>query len=82
VKQEILEQARHNGRLTLVGAFVRLSGPGWLGSAFTLGAGSLAGSLFLGVIGGYTLLWVHPLAMLLGIVMLAAISYVTRASRA
>ncbi len=76
-EEEILERARQRGRLALVGAFVRLSGPGWLGSAFTLGAGSLAGSLFLGVIGGYSLLWVQPLAMLLGIVMLAAISYVT-----
>jgi hypothetical protein len=37
----------------------------------------MAGSLFLGVIGGYSLLWVQPLAMLLGVVMLAAISYVT-----
>jgi hypothetical protein len=75
--QTVLEEARRRGGLAVLGAFIRLSGPGWLGSAFTLGAGSLAGSLFLGVIGGYRLLWVQPLAMLLGVIMLGAISYVT-----
>lgn len=74
--QAILERAHEQGGLAVPLAWLRLSGPGWLGSAFTLGAGSLAGSLFLGVIGGYSLLWVQPLAMLLGIVMLGAISYV------
>lgn len=33
--------------------YLRLSGPGWLQSAITLGGGSLAGSLYLGVIGGF-----------------------------
>ena len=75
--QTILQQARERGGMAVPWAYIRLAGPGWLGSAFTLGAGSLAGSLFLGVIGGYTLLWVQPLAMLLGVVMLGAISYVT-----
>jgi hypothetical protein len=75
-EQDILNRARQRGGLAVVGSYMRLSGPGWSGSAFTLGAGSLAGSLFLGVVGGYTLLWVQPLAMLLGVVMLGAISYV------
>ena len=73
----VLERAQQKGGLAVLRAYFRLSGPGWLGSAFTLGAGSMAGSLFLGVIGGYSLLWVQPLAMLLGVVMLGAISYVT-----
>jgi Mn2+/Fe2+ NRAMP family transporter len=72
----ILERAHARGGLAVPLAYLRLSGPGWLGSAFTLGAGSLAGSLFLGVIGGYSLLWVQPLAMLLGVIMLGAISHV------
>ena len=42
-----------------------------------LGGGSLASSLFLGILGGFSLLWVQPLAMMLGIVMLSAIGYVT-----
>ncbi len=60
-----------------LGAFFRLSGPGWLQSAITLGGGSLAGSLYLGVIGGYEFMWLQPLMMILGIVMLSAIAYVT-----
>lgn len=57
--------------------FSRLSGPGWLQSAITLGGGSLAGSLYIGVIGGYDMLWLQPLMMILGIIMLSAIAYVT-----
>jgi len=57
--------------------YLRLSGPGWLQSAITLGGGSLAGSLYLGVIGGFGLLWLQPLAMMMGIVMLSAIGYIT-----
>ncbi len=57
--------------------YVSLSGPGWLQSAITLGGGSLTGSLYLGVLAGFTMLWLQPLAMMLGIVMLSAIGYVT-----
>jgi len=56
--------------------WTRMSGPGWLQGAITLGGGSLAGSLYLGVIMGYGLMWLQPLAMLLGVIMLGAISYV------
>jgi Mn2+/Fe2+ NRAMP family transporter len=35
------------------------------------------GALYLGVIGGYQFIWLQPLAMLCGIIMLSAISYVT-----
>jgi Mn2+/Fe2+ NRAMP family transporter len=57
--------------------YAKLSGPGWLQSAITLGGGSLSGSLYLGVVGGVGMLWLQPLAMLIGIVMLSAIAYVT-----
>lgn len=57
--------------------YIRLTGPGWLQSGLTLGGGSLASSLFLGVVAGTTMLWLQPLAMILGIVMLCAIAYVT-----
>lgn len=56
--------------------YTRLSGPGWLQSAITLGSGSLASGLYLGVLSGFALLWLQPLAMLLGVVMLSAIGYV------
>ncbi|MDE0838016.1 MAG: divalent metal cation transporter [Kiritimatiellae bacterium] len=57
--------------------YARLSGPGWMQGAITLGGGSLAGALYLGVIAGFGLLWLQPLAMICGIIMLSAIAYVT-----
>lgn len=57
-------------------AYLTLSGPGWLQSALKLGAGSMSGSLYLGVLSGFSLLWLQPMAMVLGIVMLSAIGYV------
>lgn len=57
-----------------------LSGPGWLQSALTLGGGSLASSLYLGVLTGYSMLWLQPVALILGIVMLCALGYVTLAT--
>ena len=73
----LINEARGKGKKSLFGAFVKLSGPGWLQSAITLGGGSLTGSLYLGVLAGTGLLWLQPLAMVLGIVMLSAIAYVT-----
>ena len=75
--RQLLLGAQSKGSLATLGAFVKLSGPGWLQSAITLGGGSLASSLYLGVLGGFALLWLQPLAMILGIVMLSAIGYVT-----
>jgi len=63
--------------LTRWGAFVRRTGPGYLQSAMTLGGGSAAASLFAGAAFGYALLWVAPLAMLIGIVMLSAVAWQT-----
>ncbi|HWV58033.1 MAG TPA: divalent metal cation transporter [Longimicrobiales bacterium] len=57
--------------------YMNLTGPGWLQSALTLGGGSLTSSLYLGVLAGFSMLWLQPLAMLLGIIMLAALGYVT-----
>lgn len=75
--RRLLRNARERGKLALFGAFVKLSGPGWLQSAITLGSGSMAGALFLGVLGGYSLLWLQLMAISFGVIMLSAISYVT-----
>ena len=75
--RRMLEEAQSKGLGGKISAYAKLSGPGWLQSAITLGGGSLASSLFLGILGGYTLLWVQPFAMILGIIMLSAIGYVT-----
>ncbi|MCC9645076.1 divalent metal cation transporter [Rhodopirellula sp. JC740] len=71
----MLKKAQAEGKT--LGTYVKLSGPGWLQSAITLGGGSLAGSLFLGVLGGTSMLWLQLVAIVLGVVMLSAISYVT-----
>ena len=72
-----LTAAQNGSFLTKLGIYTRLSGPGWVQAAVTLGGGSLVGALYLGIIGGYEFLWLQPLAMLCGIIMLSAISYVT-----
>jgi len=60
-----------------LGIYAKMSGPGWVQAAVTLGGGTLVGALYLGVIGGYQFMWLQPLAMLCGVVMLSAISYVS-----
>jgi manganese transport protein len=62
--------------------YARKTGPGWLQSAMTLGGGSAASSLTIGALYGYKLLWVQPIAMILGIIMLSAMSYQTLSTQA
>ena len=76
-EKKILSEVNQKPLLSRWGAFAKLSGPGWLQGAITLGGGSLAGSLYLGVIGGYELLWLQPLMMIFGVLMLSVIGYVT-----
>jgi Mn2+/Fe2+ NRAMP family transporter len=59
-----------------------LTGPGWVQSALTLGAGSAGSAIMAGSVFGYKLLWVQPVAMLLGVVMFAAIGHQLLATRA
>ncbi|MCA9117958.1 MAG: hypothetical protein KDA79_22960, partial [Planctomycetaceae bacterium] len=75
--RQMIVEARARGTGAKMWAYTRLSGPGWLQSAITLGGGSLAGGLYLGVLGGYGLMWLQPLAMILCVIMLSAIGYVT-----
>ncbi len=74
--RQLILDAQQRGTVPKLLAYTKLSGPGWLQSAITLGGGSLASSLFLGVLAGYGLMWLQPLAMILGIIMLSAIGYV------
>ena len=57
--------------------YYQLTGPAWMQSAMTLGAGSAAASVVAGAFYGYTLLWVQPIAMLLGVFMMAALANIT-----
>lgn len=79
-RQAILDAKQKGGLATFL-TFSRLSGPGWLQGAITLGGGSLGGSLYLGMIAGYDLLWLQPLMLILGIVMLSAIGYVALSTK-
>jgi hypothetical protein len=74
---ELLELAQTKGALGKAAIYAKLSGPGWLQGAITLGGGSLAGALYLGVLFGPHMLWLQPLAMICGVIMLSAITYVT-----
>ena len=62
------------------GGYVKRTGPGLLQSAMTLGAGSAAASVMAGASFGYKLLWVQPVAMFLGICMLAALGNIVLTS--
>ena len=76
-ERAMLIEAQQQGGVSTVKTYLRLSGPGWLQSAITLGGGSLSGALFLGVLGGTEMLWLQLMAIIMGVVMLSAISYVT-----
>lgn len=76
-ERQVISEAETKGPGAKLLAFIRLSGPGWLQSAITLGGGSLAGALFLGILGGTSLLWLQLVAIVMGVIMLSAISYVT-----
>ena len=76
-ERQMLLDAEAKGGGAKLSVWLKLSGPGWLQSAITLGGGSLAGSLFLGMVAGYSMMWLQVLAMAFGVVMLGAIGYVT-----
>ncbi len=76
-ERELLAELNRRGAGARLWGYTKMSGPGWLQSAFSLGGGSLASSLFAGALLGYALLWVQPLAMVAGVVMLSAMAYVT-----
>lgn len=74
---EILRSVQDAPFLMRIRTYIGLTGPGWLQSALTLGGGSLTSSLYLGVLAGFSMLWLQPLAMIVGIIMLSALGYVT-----
>ncbi len=75
--RQLILDSQKKGKGAVFKAYLKLSGPGWLQSGITLGGGSLSSSLYLGVLLGFGCMWLQPLAMILGIIMLSAIAYVT-----
>ncbi|MEN6560245.1 MAG: divalent metal cation transporter [Acidobacteriota bacterium] len=74
-KAQLREIAGRRGFWRRAKGYWSLSGPGWVQSALTLGAGSAGSSIFAGAVYGYDLLWVQPVAMFLGVVVFAAIGH-------
>ncbi len=64
-EKELLKSVQYAPASEKIKTYTKLSGPGWLQGAITLGGGSLGGSLYLGIIGGTELLWLQPLMMML-----------------
>ncbi|QDU11334.1 divalent metal cation transporter [Gimesia aquarii] len=79
--RQLILDAKQKGVGAKLKAYTILSGPGWLQSAITLGSGSLAGGLYLGILSGYHLMWLQPLAMIMGVIMLSAIGYVALSTK-
>jgi hypothetical protein len=73
--------AHQKGTGAIIKTYLRLSGPGWLQSGITVGGVSFSSSLYLGVLVGFSMMWLQPVAMILGIIMLGAIAYVTLSVR-
>jgi Mn2+/Fe2+ NRAMP family transporter len=76
-ESELLKNIQDKSLPVRLKTYLGLSGPGFLQSALSLGGGSMASSLYLGVLTGFSMLWLQPIAMLLGIVMLSALGYIT-----
>lgn len=57
--------------------YLKFIGPGYLQSAMTLGSGTAAASLFAGAVFGYELLWVAPVGMIIGILVMGVVSHQT-----
>jgi len=71
-----LKELKSQPFLPRAGGYIKRTGPGLLQSAMTLGAGSATASVVAGASFGYKLLWVQPVAMFLGVMMLAALGNV------
>lgn len=72
-----LAELETKGGAARVFGYLRLMGPGYMQSAMTLGGGTAFASIFAGAAFGYQLLWVAPLGMALGIIVLSAVAHQT-----
>jgi Mn2+/Fe2+ NRAMP family transporter len=75
-----LERLDRQPLFTRIRGYMQLTGPAWMQSAMTLGAGSATASVIAGAFFGYQLLWVQPIAMFLGIMMMAALGNIVLSS--
>ncbi len=73
-EEAFLQELEKKSLWERIRGYAKLTGPAWLQSAMTLGAGSAAASVMSGASFGYKLLWVQPLAMFCGIIVFAALA--------
>ena len=76
-EKQYLERVNQLSTLKRWKGYWAKTGPGWMQSAMTIGGGTAMASLFAGAFYQYRLLWLQPLTMVIGIVMLSALSYQT-----
>lgn len=76
-EEEHLQSLEQQPFTKRIRGYFKLTGPAWMQSAMTLGAGSAAASVVAGAFFGYELLWVQPIAMILGVFMMAALANIT-----
>ncbi len=72
-----LEAAQRRGFFRGIPTYVRLGGPGFIGAAVTLGAGTLTASMLSGAEFGYRMLWIYWVAVGSGMFMMAAMARFT-----
>ncbi len=73
-EKRTLEELNRKPFFRRIAGFSKFTGPGFIQSAITLGAGSAGSCLIAGSTFGYRLIWVQPLAMILGMFMFFAMA--------
>lgn len=73
-ERKTLEGLNKEPFLKRIFGFSKFTGPGFIQSAVTLGAGSAGSCLIAGSMFGYRLIWVQPVAMILGMFMFFAMA--------
>ncbi len=72
-----LDELKTKPALFRIGGYLRMGGPGFMDSALTLGAGTMAASMLSGAIFGYRTMWVLWVSMGIGMFMMAAMARFT-----
>lgn len=78
---EKLEKLRHKPLIIRFWGHLKISGPGFMDSALTLGAGTLTAAMLSGAIFGYKTMWLLWISMGLGLFMMAAMARFTCCGR-
>ena len=67
---ERIDELKTKPFLFRIGGYMKMGGPGFMGAALTLGAGTLTASMLTGAQFGYKTLWIYWVAMGFGLFMM------------